>query len=159
MGQRIVKISAIEVSQDPDEVLITYSLGSCIGVTVYDPHKKIGGMIHYMLPSSSISPEKAATRPAMFADTGILLLFKKLFDLGARRGNLIIKAAGGSTLMDDKKLFNIGERNFLILRKILWKNNLLMKATDVGGSVSRTLTLDIGTGIVTVKSSRKVTEL
>ncbi len=125
MGQRIVKISAIEVSQDPDEVLITYSLGSCIGVTVYDPHKKIGGMIHYMLPSSSISPEKAATRPAMFADTGILLLFKKLFDLGARRGNLIIKAAGGSTLMDDKKLFNIGERNFLILRKILWKNNLL----------------------------------
>ena len=159
MGQRIVKISAIEVSQDSDEVLITYSLGSCIGVTVYDPHKKIGGMIHYMLPSSSISPEKAATRPAMFADTGILLLFKKLFDLGARRGNLIIKAAGGSTLMDDKKLFNIGERNFLILRKILWKNNLLMKATDVGGSVSRTLTLDIGTGIVTVKSSRKVTEL
>ena len=159
MGQRIVKISAIEVSQDPDEVLITYSLGSCIGVTVYDPHKKIGGMIHYMLPSSSISPEKAATRPAMFADTGILLLFKKLFDLGARRGNLIIKAAGGSTLMDDKKLFNIGERNFLILRKILWKNNLLMKSTDIGGSLSRTLTLDIGTGLVTVKSSRKVREL
>jgi chemotaxis protein CheD len=79
--------------------------------------------------------------------------------MGASKSRLIVKAAGGAQLMDQHKIFNIGERNFLILRKILWKNNILMKNSDVGGMLSRTVRFEIDTGRVTVKSSLGETEL
>ena len=159
MAVEVVGISDLRVSNRLDDTIITYSLGSCIGATVYDPQARVGGMIHYMLPLSKISPDKAKTKPAMFGDTGIPLLLKKLLAMGAEKDRLIIKAAGGSQLMDQNKVFNIGERNFLVLRKILWKNNLLIKGEDVGGSLSRTLRLEIGSGRVSVKSSRGDVEL
>ena len=159
MSLVVVGISDYQTSNRPDDVIITYSLGSCIGLTVYDPAIKVGGMIHYMLPLSKISPEKAEMKPAMFADTGVPVLLKKLFDMGASKSRLIVRAAGGSQLMDQNKIFNIGERNFLILRKILWKNNILMKNSDVGGMLSRTVRFEIDTGRVTVKSSLGETEL
>jgi chemotaxis protein CheD len=159
MSLVVVGISDYQTSNKTDDVIITYSLGSCIGLTVYDPAIKVGGMIHYMLPLSKISPEKAEIKPAMFADTGIPILIKKLFDMGASKSRLIVKAAGGAQLMDQHKIFNIGERNFLILRKILWKNNILMKNSDVGGMLSRTVRFEIDTGRVTVKSSLGETEL
>jgi chemotaxis protein CheD len=159
MSLVVVGISDYQTSNRTDDVIITYSLGSCIGLTVYDPVTKVGGMIHYMLPLSKISPEKAEIKPAMFADTGIPVLIKKLFDMGASKSRLIVKAAGGAQLMDQHKIFNIGERNFLILRKILWKNNILMKNSDVGGMLSRTVRFEIDTGRVTVKSSLGETEL
>ncbi len=159
MSLVVLGISEIQVSKKPDDVLITYSLGSCIGIAAYDPEAKIGGMIHYMLPLSKISPDKAAKKPGMFADTGVPLLLKKLFTLGASKDRLILKVAGGSHLMDQNKVFNIGERNYLVLRKILWKNNLLIKSEDVGGNLSRTLRLELETGLTTVKSSQGVREL
>jgi chemotaxis protein CheD len=159
MSLVVVGISELQTSRDPSDVLITYSLGSCIGVTAYDPVTRIGGMIHYMLPLSQISPDKAAMRPAMFADTGVPAMLAELLNMGAAKNRLIIKAVGGAQLMDQHKLFNIGERNFLILRKILWKNNMLIKASDVGGMKSRTLRLELDTGRVTVKSSQGETEL
>ena len=159
MPQRVVGISDIYVSGNTEEEIITYSLGSCIGLTVYDPAVKIGGMIHYMLPLSKVSPDKAKVKPGMFADTGIPILFREMLNRGGNKDRLVIKVAGGSSLMDDNKLFNIGERNYLVLRKILWKNNLLINSEDIGGNLSRTLRLDIGTGMVTVKSSKGVLEL
>jgi chemotaxis protein CheD len=126
---------------------------------MYDPGARVGGMIHYMLPASKIAPTKADARPAMFADTGVPLMLKRLYDLGARRETIEVNVAGGSQLMDQNKVFNIGERNFMILRKILWKNNLLIKAKDVGGSIARTLSLEMDTGKVSVKTSKGVTEL
>jgi len=112
-----------------------------------------------MLPLSKISPEKAAIKPGMFADTGIPLLLKSLFTMGATKDNLVLKVAGGSHLMDQNKVFNIGERNYLILRKLLWKNNMLIKSEDVGGNLSRTLRMELATGFTTVKSSQGVREL
>jgi len=159
MAVTIVGISEIQVSNDPDDILITYSLGSCIGVTMHDPVAGVGGMIHYMLPLSKTSPEKAKTRPGMFADTGIPLLVKTLYENGATKESLIVKVAGGARLMDQNKVFNIGERNFLVLRKLLWKNNVLIKAQDVGGMLSRTLRLEIASGRVTIKSSEGEVEL
>jgi chemotaxis protein CheD len=159
MALRVVGISDFQVSNNPEDVLITYSLGSCIGMTVFDPAAHVGGMIHYMLPLSRISPEKALAKPAMFADTGVPELLKKIFEMGASKSRLIIKAAGGSQLMDQHKVFNIGERNFLVLRKILWKNNILIKASDVGGVISRTLRFELATGRVFVKSSKGEAEL
>ena len=159
MSLIVVGISDYQTSNRADDVIITYSLGSCIGLTVYDPETKIGGMIHYMLPLSKISPEKAELKPAMFADTGIPVLLKKMFAMGASKNRIIVKAAGGSQLMDQNKIFNIGERNFLVLRKILWKNNILIKNSDVGGMISRTVRFEIDTGRVTVKSSTGEIEL
>lgn len=159
MALRIVDISDLLVSKNPTDILVTYSLGSCIGVTVYDPIARVGGMIHFMLPESKVSPEKARRKPGMFADTGVPMLFKKIFALGGSKDGLIVKAAGGSQLMDQNKVFNIGERNFVILRKMLWRNNILMKAHDIGGTLTRTVRLDMATGQTTVKSSRGEIEL
>jgi len=148
----VVDIADSVVSADPNDTIITYSLGSCIGVTLWDPEVRVGGMIHYMLPESSLSPEKAKLKPAMFADTGIPALFRAAFDLGAVKKRLIVKVAGGSQLLDDNGTFNIGKRNFIMLRKLFWKNNVLIDADHVGGSISRTIRLNVGTGKVTLKT-------
>jgi chemotaxis protein CheD len=159
VANQVVSISDIKVSDREDETIITYSLGSCIGMAVFDPVRKIGGMIHYMLPASKIAPEKAKANPAMFADTGVPVLLNHLLQNGAEKSRLLIKIAGGAQLMDDNKVFNIGERNLLMLRKILWANNLLIKAQHVGGAVARTLKLEIATGRVTVRFQGTEVEL
>ncbi|HHI02254.1 MAG: chemotaxis protein CheD [Candidatus Zixiibacteriota bacterium] len=159
MALKVLGISDLYVSRKPGDVLITYSLGSCIGLTVYDPVAKIGGMIHYMLPLSKLAPEKARAKPGMFADTGVPLLLKKVIELGAAKDRLIVKVAGGSELMDQNKVFNIGERNYLVLRKLLWKNNILITAEDVGGNFSRTLRLEINTGYTSIKTREGEREL
>ncbi len=154
-----VDIADLKVSNDPETALITYALGSCISVIVYDPKKKVGGMIHYMLPLSSTNPEKAKKNPAMFADTGIPVLFEKMYELGCDKKDLIVKAAGGGKLYEDHGTFDIGKRNYTVLRKMFWKNNIMIAAEDVGGAKSRTAKLQIGTGIVTVKSQGVEVEL
>lgn len=152
MGLVTVDIADLKVSKDPGSTLITYSLGSCIGLAIYDPVAKVGGLLHYMLPEGSISPEKAAANPAMFCDTGVPKLFKDAYALGASKARLVVKAAGGSQLLDSNGTFNIGKRNYLALRKILWKNGVLIGKEDVGGSISRTLKLDLSNGLVTLKT-------
>lgn len=156
---KVVNIADLQVSDDPRETLITYSLGSCIGVAIWDPKVRVAGMLHYMLPDSSISPEKVKTHPDMFADTGIPRLFRAAYDLGAAKKNLVVKIAGGSQLLDDQGTFNIGKRNHVMLRKIFWKNGVLIDAEHIGGSLSRTLRLQIDTGRVTVTSRGQETEL
>ncbi len=140
-------------------LLVTYSLGSCIGVAIWDPITHVGGMLHYMLPDSSIAPEKAEKNPAMFADTGLPLLFKSAYKLGAEKKRLVVKAAGGSQLLDDSGTFNIGKRNYLILRKIFWKNGVMINGEHIGGSISRTLRLNLQTGIVTVRTKEGEVEI
>jgi chemotaxis receptor (MCP) glutamine deamidase CheD len=106
---KVVDIADLQVSKDPKADLVTYSLGSCIGVAIWDPEVRVGGMLHYMLPQSSISPEKAKANPAMFADTGIPQLFRSAYELGAIKKRMIVKVAGGSSLLDDNGTFNIGK--------------------------------------------------
>ena len=141
------------VSNQPGETLITYSLGSCIAVVIYDPMARVGGMLHYMLPESAMDPEKARKKPAMFADSGIPVLFKSSYALGATKTNIIVKIAGGSQILDENGVFNIGKRNYLALRKIFWKNNVLISQEHVGGSVNRTVRLEMETGRVFLKVS------
>ncbi len=155
----VVDIADLQVAKDPKVDLVTYSLGSCIGVAIWDPEVRVGGLLHYMLPQSSISPEKARLNPAMFADTGIPQLFRSAYELGAVKKRLIVKVAGGSSLLDDNGTFNIGKRNYIILRKIFWKNGILIDAEDVGGSISRTMRLEVATGRVTIKNRGKEVEL
>ena len=159
MNQHVVDIADFAVADDRHATLITYSLGSCIGVSIWDPEAAVGGMIHYMLPESSLSPEKAKANPAMFADTGIPALFRAAYEKGAVKKRLIVKVAGGSQLLDDNGTFNIGKRNYIALRKIFWKNGVLIDSENVGGSISRTLKLEVGTGRVTIKTRGKEVEL
>jgi chemotaxis protein CheD len=154
-----VDIADFAVTDDPRVTIVTHSLGSCIGVTIWDPQVRVGGMIHYMLPESSLSPDKAKANPAMFADTGIPELFRAAYELGAAKNRLIIKVAGGSQLLDDNGTFNIGKRNYTMLRKLFWKNGVLIDAEDVGGSKSRTLRLAVHDGCVTLKTREGEVEL
>lgn len=149
----VVGVADVAVSNRVEDTLITYSLGACIGVLIYDPVVKVGGLLHYMLPESSVDPDKAKVKPAMFADTGIPLLFKSSYKLGAKKKNIIIKVAGGSQILDESGIFNIGKRNYMALRKIFWRNNVLIHAEHIGGSVNRTIRMDIGTGNVILKVS------
>ena len=147
-----IGISEMKLSNSRDDILVTYSLGSCVGLSLYDSISRIGGLIHCMLPLSTIDPEKARTSPCMFTDTGITALLQAIFNMGAVRNRLIAKVAGASSLLDEKGLFKIGERNYTVLRKILWKNNILIAGEDIGGCTSRTMYLYIATGRTIIKS-------
>jgi chemotaxis protein CheD len=149
----VIGISEMRVSADPDDVLVTYALGSCVGLALFDPEARVGGLIHSMLPLSRIDPAKAARNPLMFVDTGAPALMQALFDMGAQRKNLVAKVAGASNIMDAGGVFNIGERNHTVLRKVLWKNDILVAGEDVGGSQPRTLYLHIGSGRTVLKVS------
>ena len=153
-----VGVADMKISDDPEAILVTHSLGSCIGLTVYDPQAGVGGMLHYMLPEST-TPERAKSKPFMFADTGIPLLFKSCYKLGAAKGQMVVKAAGGSQVLDASEQFMIGKRNYAALRKILFRNNVLINAEHIGGSVSRTMRLSIATGEVSVKVSGQKYEI
>ena len=159
MSQVVVDIADARVSNDPSDVLVTYSLGSCVGLTLYDPQECIGGLIHCMLPLSKIDPAKAAAAPAIFTDTGVMALLQAMFDLGASRRRLIAKVAGAAALMDEKVMFKIGERNFTVLRKILWKNDILIAAEETGGTIARSLYLYMDTGKTVIKSQGQEHEL
>ena len=159
MGQIVVGISDRKISRNPADTLITYSLGSCLGITVYDPVAQLGGMMHCMLPIAGADREKAKANPFMFVDTGMTTFLQELFDLGVTRKNAVIKVCGGARVLDTKDLFRIGERNFIIFRKIMWKNGLMIAAQDVGGSGARTMLFEIASGKVTVKNGTKFSEL
>ena len=147
-----VGIADYKVSSDPDTVIVTHSLGSCIAVIVWDPTTKIGGMLHYMLPSSKTSPEKAKTYPAMFADTGIPLLFRTMYRLGAKREHLLVKLVGGASTHNTPGPFSIGRRNHEIARKMLESVGFRIVAEDVGEHKSRSAWLYLSSGKVLIKS-------
>lgn len=153
MGDLIVGISDIKVSNTLDDVIITYALGSCIGISVYDPVAKVGGLLHYMLPDSTLDEKKARENPAMFADTGIPTLFKACYRLGAEKRRMIVKAAGGASILDDTNFFRIGQKNIMAMRKIFWKNNVMITSEDTGANHNRTVRLEVATGKTLVRSS------
>jgi chemotaxis protein CheD len=148
----VVGVADMVVSNDASAEIVTYSLGSCLGITIYDPVKKIGGLLHIMLPDSKIDASKAMTAPYMFVDTGVPRLFHAAYNLGADRGRLVIKIAGGAQLLDQQGVFNIGSRNFDAVQKLIAQNGLKPYACDVGGLSSRTVRLDLTTGNVSVKT-------
>ena len=152
MGRVVIGVADMAVSNRREDILVTYSLGSCIAVVLYDPVASVGGMLHYMLPESGMDPEKARANPAMFADTGIPALFRGSYSLGAQKRSLRVKVAGGAQILNDAGLFNIGKRNYLALRGLFFRNNVLTAAEHVGGHVNRTVRLEMATGRVFLKT-------
>ena len=156
----VVGISDCQVSVEPDSELVTYALGSCIAVSIWDPLRRIAGLLHYMLPESSMDKQKAETNPYMFADTGIERLVKTACDKGADKRRLVVRLAGGAQVLDPQGVFNIGKRNYQAARKMLWKYGMLIASEAVGGEVSRTVRFAAEDGKVRVREGNGVeTEL
>jgi len=149
----IVGVSDMKVSNDVTSLITTYSLGSCIGIAIYDPVAHVGGIAHYMLPESELDPAKAEKNPYMFADTCIPLLFKSAYKLGAKKQRMRVVMAGGAQILDQKGFFNIGKRNHMAARKIFWKNKVMVDHEDVGGNVNRTVRLAVKNGKIWLKIS------
>ena len=153
----LVGIGAMGVTNDPDSVLITHNLGSCIAVCVHDPVAKVSGLLHYLLPLSAERAPNSPLRPELYADTGVPLLFERLYALGGVKGRMRVCVAGGAMITRTTQASPataIGTRNHLILRKMFWQNQVIIAAEDVGGTDARSVRLDAGTGQVTVITLR-----
>lgn len=151
MSLLVVNISDMKLSTNPEDVLVTYSLGSCLGVTAYDPVKKMGGLIHCLLARASTAPEKAKQNPYMFVTSGVALMVRKLAMKGADVKRLVFKAAGGAN-MRDNDMFLTGERNYEALLRLLERNEIKLAASEVGGNIPRTMFLHLDTGKVLIRS-------
>jgi chemotaxis protein CheD len=158
MKTHVVTISDMKFSDKSQDVIVTYSLGSCLGVTAYDPKMCIGGMIHCLLPSSDSARDRARVNPFMFVNTGVPMMVRKLISRGAVKSRLIFRAGGGANMRNDG-LFNTGARNFAALEKLLVRNNVKLTACDVGGMIPRTMFLYLDTGRVVIRSLGKEKEL
>ena len=158
MALCVVNISDMKFSQSREDVIVTYSLGSCLGVTAYDPEAGVGGMIHCLLPNSSNNVKRAEKNPFMFVNTGVVRMVRILIEHGADRRRLVFKAAGCANMRGDG-LFNTGARNFEALLGLLDANDVSLAASNVGGTVPRTLFLHMDTGRTVVRSLGEETEL
>jgi chemotaxis protein CheD len=148
MAILVVSIADCKVSRDPADVLVTHALGSCIAVLVYDPVAMVAGLLHYTLPESSMDAVQASNRPFLFADTGIPLLLRGALQLGAVKSRLVVTAAGGARMLDPVGTFNIGQRNHLAMRCILANLGVPIHREAIGGTISRTVRIDVASGRV-----------
>lgn len=152
-AQRVViGVGDMAVSNNSLVTLSTYALGSCIGVVAYDPGVKVGGILHMMLPDSSISPDKALSQPAMFADTGLPLFFRSLAGMKAERSRLRIFVTGGACVLASHDNFKIGERNTKATLDYLAANGYRIRQQVTGGTTNRTVHLEIASGSMTLKT-------
>ncbi len=152
-AQRVViGVGDMAISNNNLVTLSTYALGSCIGVVAYDPGVKVGGILHMMLPDSSISPDKAAVQPAMFADTGLPLFFRSLTGLKADRSRLRIIVTGGACVLASHDNFKIGERNTKATLDFLAANGFRVRQQVTGGTTNRTVHLEIASGDMILKT-------
>ena len=149
-----IGVGDMKVSNDPDATLVTYSLGSCLGIMVYDPQAKVGGLLHAMLPEAKDEKNSGNFNPYKYIDSGVPLLFKETYKYGAKKNRMRVTVAGGSQILDQSGYFNIGKRNLAALRKIFWKNGVMIDNEHVEGTVARTVRLKIDNGETTVSIGR-----
>lgn len=148
-----VGVGEYATSVTPGEIVKTLALGSCVAVVILDTNNKSVGLLHIALPESSINKKRAKEKPGMFVDTGIPDLLEEMKKLGYDGSSgLIIKLAGGASIMDPNETFKIGKRNVLAIRKTLWRFRLGAIAEDVGGNISRSVAVDMNTGKVIISS-------
>lgn len=147
-----VGIADYKIAREPVK-LITLGLGSCVGVSLFDPVTKLGGLLHVMLPDST--QFNNVNKPAKFADLGIPLIVKEMQSKGASISRLQAKLVGGAQMfsgLDDKMTLNIGQRNADKSRDVLKKMGIRILVEEVGGSRGRTMILDTRTGQVIIRT-------
>jgi len=150
----ILGVGDFGATSKPGEAIKTIGLGSCVAVIMLDPETHTVGMDHVALPDSSASAERARQKPGHFADTGLPALLEAMKRSGwnGNTRRLIVKLVGGANVMDPNGTFNIGKRNVLAIKKILWQHGMGAVAEAVGGQISRTVTVDVDTGRVRIST-------
>ncbi|MFH1075372.1 MAG: chemotaxis protein CheD [Pseudomonadota bacterium] len=153
----LLGIGELGVTNIQGEVLKTLALGSCVSTVFLHPTTRTIGMVHIALPDSSIGGANALERPGYFADTAIPALIAEMKKKGCAENakDMIVKLAGGAQIMDPKNTFNIGKRNVIAIKKILWSYGMGAVAENVGGTYSRSVTVDVDTGRVVLSSPGK----
>jgi len=150
----VVGIADMKMARGQGTV-ITYALGSCIGICLYDPGIKLGAMIHIMLP---LNMEAGRKNTMKYADTGIRETLKQMEAKGALRSRIVAKLAGGAKMFEvtgGSSLGNIGIRNIESVHMNLKREGIRILKEDVGGSVARTLLFDVSTGTGYIRSYGK----
>ena len=134
----MVGIGELAISQTPDDAIVTHALGSCIAVCVWDPVVRVGGLLHFLLPEAKLNPDRARKQPATFADTGIALLFQTAYARGVDKKRCVVRLVGGAEVagLQGVAALNVGKRNLLIARQILWQNGVLVSGESTGGDHS-----------------------
>lgn len=158
MANITIGIGDLKVCKSPD-VLVTYALGSCVGICLLDSSTGVGGLSHIMLPDSAAGVN-AAANPMRFADTAIPMLIREMERLGASRSRLRAKIAGGATmfaLANDK--FNIGDRNVTEVKKMLAKERIPILAEDTGADYGRTVFFYPETGVMEIRAAARGTKM
>jgi len=158
-GGVVVGVADMAVARAGAGRIVTYALGSCIGLTAYDPVARVGGLLHFMLPQPGGKGELKQLKPYMYATTGIPMMLRKLVEEGAVPSRLVLCAAGGAEILANASTMAIGKRNRTMLRRILWKMNLPLEAEDTGGSLARTMMIDLEVGTVEIRVQNKTTAL
>lgn len=155
MGKQIsVGIADMKISRQ-EGTLITYALGSCVGITFYDPMIKLGALLHIMLPEAGTAANANCLK---FADTGIQETLRKMYAFGAVKSRLVCKIAGGAKMFEMKGqggLGNIGERNVRSVKQILLKEGIRIRGEDTGANYARTMVIDLTTGEVKIRTVGK----
>ena len=139
-------------SNKPGDVVKTMALGSCVAVILLDPKARCVGMVHVALPNSAIDEARGKRQPGYFADTGIPALIREMRKHGSGSDvkGWIVKIAGGANVADVNHVFNVGKRNVIAVKKILWELRMAPRAEDVEKNFSRTVAVDVATGRATI---------
>lgn len=149
----VVDVADLKVMADPSVRLVTYGLGTCIAVTLWDRWKGVGGLLHFKLPESRLMKARAQETPSLFGDTGIRLLFQQAFALGASKDRLLVKLIGGSDQGMADNVFAVGRKNAELARTLLGEMGIRVEAEDTGGALARNVILDLSNGQVSVSSA------
>ncbi|WP_336605566.1 chemotaxis protein CheD [Fundidesulfovibrio soli] len=152
----VVSISDMKISRRPRDMLVTHSLGSCLGLAAYDPAARVGGLIHCLLPRA-VGPN--VENPYMYVNVGVPLMIRKLASMGCAKEGLVFKAAGCGRMNLIQNQFDTGAQNMAMLESLFTRNGVVLAAQDVGGTIPRTLMLDVETGKVTITSQGQEWEI
>lgn len=129
------------------DVLVTHALGSCVAVIVRDRNSQVCGLAHVVVPGNP-PPSNAVQKPAYYAPTAISNLLDSVSRLGGRSSEILL--VGGATVVDGLTSFDVGRRNVLAVRRALWARGIVPCAEDVEGTLSRTVNVEVSTGVVSV---------
>jgi chemotaxis protein CheD len=146
-----VSVGDVVVSQNVRDLLTTNRpVGSCVAVYLWDPESRVGGVLHFEWPDSRSDPARAHTEPAVFADTGVMLLLERAGLMGAARGRCKVRLVGGADIQDRAQSERWAKRNILAARSVLWRSGIFVDGEEVGGTKARRATLSVSDGQLSV---------
>jgi chemotaxis protein CheD len=140
-----------------DATIVTHALGSCVAVCLWDPEVRVGAMLHFLLPESRVNPDRAKKQPGTFADTGIPLLIQDAIQRGLSKKRCRAHLFGGAAVGAQGGL-DVGKRNALAARRLLWQHGIFIHAEALGGTDPRTVNFSVADGTYQVSCGRELVQ-